>query len=172
MDIDGVLVLADSENRDATTTWKKKTFGRHPLTAFVDHGSGGSGETVASLLWPGTAGSNTASDHIGTARLALAQLPKGYRLGRWTRVRTESGGGTHEFLSWPAKPGRRLTYAVGMAITEAVRQAVLEVPASAWTPAGLGNRTRRRDPQRCQGRRTPRRCPHWPDPRDVADHPQ
>ena len=55
VDIDGVLVLAHSEKQDATATWKK-TFGHHPLVAFVDHGSGGSGEPVAALLRPGNAG--------------------------------------------------------------------------------------------------------------------
>jgi hypothetical protein len=35
VDIDGVLVLAHSEKQDATATWKK-TFGHHPLMAFVD----------------------------------------------------------------------------------------------------------------------------------------
>ncbi len=39
--------------------------------AFVDHGSGGSGEPVAGLLRPGNAGSNTAADHITAARLAI-----------------------------------------------------------------------------------------------------
>jgi hypothetical protein len=75
VDIDGVLVLAHSDKQDATATWKK-TFGHHPLVAFVDHGPSGSGEPVASLLRPGNAGSNTAADHITTTNLALAQLPK------------------------------------------------------------------------------------------------
>ena len=56
VDIDGVLVLAHSEKQDATATWKK-TFGHHPLVAFVDHGPAGSGEPVAALLRPGNAGS-------------------------------------------------------------------------------------------------------------------
>ncbi|MCX4482345.1 transposase [Streptomyces anulatus] len=74
VDIDGVLVLAHSEKQDATATWKK-TFGHHPLVAFVDHGQAGSGEPVAALLRPGNAGSNTASDHITTTRLAWRNCP-------------------------------------------------------------------------------------------------
>ena len=62
VDIDGVLVLAHSEKQDAAATWKR-TFGHHPLVAFVDHGQGGSGEPAAALLRPGNAGSNTAADH-------------------------------------------------------------------------------------------------------------
>ncbi len=106
--LDGVLVLAHSEKQDATATWKK-TFGHHPLTAFVDHGSGGSGEPVAGLLRPGNAGSNTAADHIATALFALAQLPKKYRRGRQTLIRTDSSGGTHEFVAWLARRGRWLS---------------------------------------------------------------
>jgi hypothetical protein len=134
VDIDGVLVLAHSEKQDAAATWKK-TFGRHPLVAFVDHGLAGSGEPVAGLLRPGNAGSNTASDHITATRQALAQLPKQHRRGRRTLIRTGSAGGTHEFLSWLTQRGRWLSYSVGMGITDAVHQAVLLAPASAWTPA-------------------------------------
>ncbi|WP_055626842.1 IS1380 family transposase [Streptomyces hirsutus] len=134
VDLDGVLVLAHSEKQDAAATWKK-TFGHHPLMGFVDHGHGGSGEPVAGLLRPGNAGSNTAADHITAARLALAQLPKQYRRGRQTLIRTDSGGGTHAFVAWLAQRGRWLSYSVGMTITDAIHQAVLKVPASAWTPA-------------------------------------
>ncbi|MFE0256150.1 IS1380 family transposase [Streptomyces sp. NPDC059010] len=134
VDIDGVLVLAHSEKQDAAATWKK-TFGHHPLMGFVDHGRGGSGEPVVGLLRPGNAGSNTAADHIEAAKLALAQLPKRLRRGRQTLIRTDSGGGTHEFVAWLAQRGRWLSYSVGMTITDAVHQAVLKVPASAWTPA-------------------------------------
>ncbi|WP_406272422.1 IS1380 family transposase [Streptomyces sp. NBC_00191] len=134
VDIDGVLVLAHSEKQDAAATWKK-TFGHHPLMAFVDHGRGGSGEPVAALLRPGNAGSNTAADHITTAQLALAQLPKKYRRGRQTLIRTDSGGGTHEFVAWLTRRGRWLSYSVGMTITEQIHQAVLKVPGSAWTAA-------------------------------------
>ncbi|MGW7612496.1 IS1380 family transposase [Streptomyces sp. NPDC054766] len=132
VDIDGVLV--HSEKQDATATWKK-TFGHHPLVAFVDHGQTGSGEPVAALLRPGNAGSNTASDHIETAQLALAQLPQRLRRGRQTLIRTDSGGGTHAFLDWLSKPGRRLSYSIGMTITDAIHQAVLKIPRTAWTPA-------------------------------------
>ncbi|MFF3404454.1 IS1380 family transposase [Streptomyces sp. NPDC002659] len=134
VDLDGVLVLAHSEKQDAAATWNK-TFGHHPLMAFVDHGPGGSGEPVAALLRPGNAGSSTAADHIEATRLALAQLPKHYRRGRQTLIRTDSGGGTHEFVAWLAQRGRWLSYSVGRTITDAIHQAVLKIPSSAWTPA-------------------------------------
>ncbi|WP_097922241.1 IS1380 family transposase [Streptomyces sp. wa1063] len=134
VDLDGVLVLAHSDKEDAAPTWKR-TYGHHPLMGFVDHGPGGTGEPVAALLRPGNAGSNTAADHITAARLALAQLPKSYRRGRRTLIRTDSAGGTHTFVAWLAKPGRWLSYSVGMTVTEQIHSNVLKVPASAWTPA-------------------------------------
>jgi hypothetical protein len=134
VDLDGVLVIAHPDKQDAAATWKK-TYGHHPLTAFVDHGPGGTGEPVATLLRPGNAGSNTAADHITTARLALAQLPKKYRRGRQTLIRCDSAGGTHDFVSWLAKRGRWLSYSVGMVITETIHSHVLKIPAPAWTPA-------------------------------------
>ena len=134
VDLDGVLVLAHSEKQDAAATWKR-TFGHHPLVAFVDHGAGGTGEPVAALLRPGNAGSNTAADHITTTRLALAQLPKPYRRGQCTLIRTDSADGTHDFLNWLTTRGRGLSYSVGMTITSAVHHAALQVPATAWTPA-------------------------------------
>ncbi|MET8014828.1 IS1380 family transposase [Streptomyces sp. NPDC005271] len=134
VDLDGVLVIAHFDKEDAAATWKK-TYGHHPLTAFVDHGQGGTGEPVAALLRPRNAGSNTAADHITTAQLALAQLPKHYRRGRQTLIRTDSAGGTHDFVSWLARRGRWLSYSVGMVITEIIHQHVLKIPAPAWTPA-------------------------------------
>jgi hypothetical protein len=134
VDLDGVLVIAHFDKEDAAPTWKR-TWGHHPLLGFVDHGPGGTGEPVAALLRPGNAGSNTATDHITATQLALAQLPKKYRRGRQTLIRTDSAGGTHDFVSWLAKRGRWLSYSVGMTVTEAIHEHVLKVPAPAWTPA-------------------------------------
>lgn len=90
---------------------------------------------MAALLRPGNAGSNTASDHITTTQLALAQLPRHLRRGHRTLIRTDSAGGTHSFLDWLSRPGRWLSYSVGMTITDAIHQAVLKIPKKAWTPA-------------------------------------
>ena len=132
VDIDATIVTACSEKDQAAPTWKK-TFGFHPLTVFADHGAGGSGEPLAIMLRPANAGSNTAADHIQAARLALAQLPA--RLRRRVLIRADSGGGTHEFLTWLTRPGRRLAYSVGFTITDEVQDAILAIPARAWTPA-------------------------------------
>ncbi|MFF7581336.1 IS1380 family transposase, partial [Streptomyces sp. NPDC008061] len=138
VDLDGGLVIAHSDKEDAAPTWKR-TYGHHPLMGFVDHGPGGTGEPVAALLRPGNAGSNTAADHITATQLALAQLPKKYRRGRRTLIRTDSAGGTHDFVAWLAQRGRWLSYSVGMVITEAIHQHVLKVPVPAWTAAVEAN---------------------------------
>jgi hypothetical protein len=132
VDIDATIVTSCSEKDQAMPTWKK-TFGFHPLTVFADHGPGGSGEPLAIVLRPGNAGSNTAADHITSTRLALAQLPPDAR--RRVLIRADSGGGTHDFLDWLAKPGRRLQYSVGFTITDDMQNAILRIPAAAWTPA-------------------------------------
>jgi Transposase DDE domain group 1 len=115
----------------------EKTFGHHPVTAWADHGADGNGEPLAICLRPGNAGSNTAADHIETARLALAQLPR--HLRRTVLIRADSGGGTREFLDWLTSKSRRLHYSVGMTITEAIQAAISKVPAAAWTPAYDGD---------------------------------
>jgi hypothetical protein len=132
VDIDATIVTACSEKEQAAPTWKK-TFGFHPLTVFADHGQEGSGEPLAIMLRPGNAGSNTAADHIEVTRLALAQMPR--HLRRRVLIRADSGGGTHEFLAWLARPGRRLAYSVGFTMTDDICDAILKVPARAWTPA-------------------------------------
>lgn len=134
VDLDGVLVIAHSDKGDAAPTWKR-THGQYPLMGFVDHRPGGTGEPVAARRRPGNAGLNTAADHISAAGLALAQLPKNYRRGRQTLIRTDSAGATHDFVACLARRGRWLSYSVGMVITEAIHEHVLKVPASAWTPA-------------------------------------
>ena len=132
VDIDATIVLAHSEKEKAAPTWKK-TYGFHPLAAFADHGAGAGGEPLAILLRPGNAGSNTASEHIEVTKLALAQLPR--KLRRRVLIRTDSGGGTHEFLAWLASPGRRLHYSVGMTITDDIAKAILTLPDRVWEPA-------------------------------------
>ncbi|MDH6630425.1 hypothetical protein M2271_008285 [Streptomyces sp. LBL] len=107
------------------------TIGTERRPAPPDRTKALSGNQIAA----GNLGSNTAADHRDAAQLALAQLPPCHRRGRRTLIRTDSGGGTHEFVAWLAQRGRCLSYSVGMTITDAIHQAVLKIPASAWTPA-------------------------------------
>ena len=132
VDLDATIVTACSEKEQAAATWKK-TFGFHPLASFADYGSDGSGEPLAIMLRPGNAGSNTAGDHIEVTRLSLAQLPGALR--RRVLIRTDCGGGTHEFLAWLARPGRRLAYSAGFTITDDIAAAILAIPGRVWEPA-------------------------------------
>jgi len=83
------------------------------------------------------AGSNTAADHIEATRLALAQLPR--HLRRKVVIRTDSGGGTHQFMEWLTAKSQRLHYSVGMTITEDMQAVIMTVPADGWTPAYDGD---------------------------------
>ena len=134
IDLDASLVRAHSDKESAAPTYKRG-FGFHPLCAFVDHGSAGTGEPVAILLRPGNAGANTAADHKKVVALALAQLPGeyGYRVGKAVLVRTDAAGATHEFLDY--LHARRLGYSVGFGLTETMAAAIDLIPETAWTSA-------------------------------------
>ena len=67
----------------------------------------------------------------------MEQLPR--HLRRKVLVRTDSGGGTHEFLKWLTARSQRLRYSARMTITEDVQAAIGKVPAAAWTPAYDGD---------------------------------
>ncbi|MGR6029954.1 transposase [Rhodococcus erythropolis] len=97
IDLDATLVTAHSEKQSAAPTYKRG-FGFHPRLAFADHGSDGTGEPVAALLRPGNAGSNTAADHIGVTRKALAQLPNAHTAwpGKRVLVRTDGAVASHK----------------------------------------------------------------------------
>ena len=107
------------------------------MTAWADHGPDGAGEPLAIVLRPGNAGSDTAAGHIEATRLALAQLPR--HLRRTALIRADTAGGTHEFLTWLTARSRRLHYSVGFAVVQDIQEAILNVPAEAWTPAYDGD---------------------------------
>ncbi len=105
IDIDATLVIDHSDNKaNAAPTWKK-TFGHHPLLAFLDRPQIGGGEALAGLLRAGNAGSNTAADHVTVLEQALGSLPKGWRPqpdnpdAPRVLVRTDSAGATHTFAA-------------------------------------------------------------------------
>ncbi|GAB4100786.1 IS1380 family transposase [Sinomonas halotolerans] len=134
VDLDATLVTAHSEKEHAAPTWKKG-YGFHPLTAFLDHGADGTGEPLAVLLRPGNAGSNTAADHITVTRQALAQLPRGFRSGRKVMIRTDSAGGTKDFLHWLTGARQNLGYTVGFPIGAQLECALPRIPEEAWARA-------------------------------------
>src|SRR5450756_1091417 len=135
IDLDATLVTSHSEKEHAAPTFKRG-FGFHPLTAFLDHGPDGTGEPLAILLRPGNAGSNTATDHIGVIRQALAQLPAhrpGHRPGRKVLIRTDGAGGTKKLIEWLT--GQRLSYSVGFTLPANTPDLLAKIPENGWTPA-------------------------------------
>jgi hypothetical protein len=134
VDLDATLVTAHSDKERAAATFKRG-FGFHPLVAFVDHGSGGTGEPLAVMLRPGNAGSNTAADHIAVTRQALKALPgvNVSRPGRKVLVRADGGGGTKEFIGWLT--GRGLSYSIGWTLPDATPELYRMVPRAAWQAA-------------------------------------
>jgi Transposase DDE domain group 1 len=130
IDLDATLVTAHSEKELAAPTFKRG-FGFHPLFAFADHGEAGTGETLAGMLRPGSAGANTAVDHIAVLDDALAQLPAEEREN--VLVRTDSGGGVKAFLHHITDLG--LEYSVGFYGVPPIAEALGKVPRQAWRAA-------------------------------------
>ena len=136
IDLDATITIAHSEKVNAAKTWKK-TFGFHPLLAYLDRPEVAGGEALAGLLRPGNAGSNTAADHVTVIDMALAALPAAAHPndppGPTVLVRTDAAGATHGFAA--ALRQRGCGFSVGFAVDQPVQAAVLAVPAAGWTPA-------------------------------------
>lgn len=135
VDLDATLVTSHSDKEGAAATFKRG-YGFHPLCAFVDHGSAGTGEPLTMLLRPGNAGSNTAADHITVIKKALAQLPghqPGRRPGRKVLIRTDAAGCTHDVLNWIT--GQRLSYSVGFTLPGHTPDLLAKIPERVWAPA-------------------------------------
>jgi len=88
---------------------------------------------LAGLLRPGNAGANTASDHIAVVSDALGALPRELVAEEELLVRCDSAGATHELLDFLREGD--IHFSVGYELTEAVWEAILSLPESAWRPA-------------------------------------
>ncbi|QDP95304.1 IS1380 family transposase [Microlunatus elymi] len=138
IDFDASLLIAHSEKESAEPTWKK-TFGFHPLLAFLDRPEIAGGEALAGLLRPGNAGSNTAADHAVVLDMALASLPERVR-PRPTDpgsprllARADAAGSTHDFAQ--ACRDRGVGFSLGYGIHFGVQQIVDVIPEQCWHPA-------------------------------------
>ncbi len=130
VDLDATIVCAHSEKEGATPTFKR-TFGFHPLLAFVDHGVDGTGEPLAALLREGRATANDAGDQIAVLDAALTQLPEQVRSR--VLVRGDTGSGVHELLHHVTDLG--LEYSVGIYGRQPVLDALAATPRRAWRSA-------------------------------------
>ncbi|MCA1671630.1 MAG: IS1380 family transposase [Actinobacteria bacterium] len=138
LDFDATITIAHSEKENAAATWKR-TFGFHPLLCFLDRPEVASGEALAGLLRRGSAGSNTAEDHITVLKMSLASLPEYARprpgdpdsprvLGR-----SDSAGATHKFAEACVDSG--VEFSFGFPIDHRIQQIVDVIPEQCWAPA-------------------------------------
>src|SRR6201981_2360454 len=70
IDLDGTLITARSDKEGAAPTFKMG-YGFHPLGAWLAN----TAESLAMLLRPGNAGSNTFADHLSVLTAAIRQIP-------------------------------------------------------------------------------------------------
>ncbi|WP_267906120.1 IS1380 family transposase [Streptomyces broussonetiae] len=128
IDIDATVILASSKKEGAAATFKK-TFGFHPLAAWCANTQ----ESLAMLLRPGNAGSNTVADHLAVLADALGQIPDSSRAK--ILVRVDGAGATHELLEHLEKLNtarRTVRYLTGWTITADDEQAIAHLPERAW----------------------------------------
>jgi hypothetical protein len=87
---------------------------------------------LAGILRPGNAGANNAEDHLELLDLALAQLPQAAMEGE-ILARSDSAGASHDLAD--ACRETQIRFSFGYPLTEPVRDALLSVAQSAWSPA-------------------------------------
>jgi Transposase DDE domain group 1 len=127
--MDASLVIAHSDKQLAAGTYKG-SWGHHPLEAWCDN----TGESLAVKLRTGSAGSNTAADHIEVLTEAIAQIPARHR--RDLLITTDGAGASHGLVehisTLNARPGYRVHYSIGWELGARERAALARVPARAW----------------------------------------
>jgi hypothetical protein len=139
--LDATVVPAHSGKDGAEPNFKG--FGHHPLLAYCDNTS----EPLAGMLRPGSAGSNTATDHLQVLDAAITAVPARNR--RKLMVTCDGAGASHALIArldeLAARPGRQLIYSVGWDLGERERAAITTVPEAAWQIAiGAGGKVRER----------------------------
>jgi len=130
IDMDATLVTAHSDKEGAAPTWKKG-YGFHPLGAWLAN----TRESLAMLLRPGNAGSNTFVDHKQVPASAIRQIPARFRTK--VLIRVDGAGASHELITHllgMSSPRREVLFTCGWMITAADEDAIRQVPAGAWQP--------------------------------------
>jgi hypothetical protein len=146
--LDATVTAAHSDKELAEANFKG--FGHHPLIAACDNTGG---EPLAWMLRRGSAGSNTAADHLALLEAGIAALPRGCR--RRLMVTADGAGASHGLVArldaLAARRGFELTYSVGWVLGERERAALRLVPEPAWQIAidGRGEVRERRAGDAC-----------------------
>jgi Transposase DDE domain group 1 len=126
--LDATVTFAHSDKELAEADFKGP--GHHPLNAYCDNTGG---EPLAWMLRRGSAGSNTAADHIEVTDAAIAALPPAYR--RNLMVTAGGAGFSRKFPEHldklAARRGHTLICSCGRELAERERAALRLVPESA-----------------------------------------
>jgi Transposase DDE domain group 1 len=164
--LDASVVACHSDKEGAEPNFKG--FGVHPLLAYCDN----TAEPLAGMLRPGSAGSNTAADHLAVLDAAITALPPGFR--RRLMVTCDGAGASHDLISrldaLAARPGYQVIYSVGWELGAREKAAITAVPAQAWQIAvdGRGEARERRADDACGDLRCAhRRC--WIEEAHVTE---
>jgi hypothetical protein len=168
--LDATVVPAHSDKERAEPNFKG--FGHHPLLAACDN----TAEPLAWMLRPGSAGSNTAADHLRLVDEAVAALPPALR--RKLMMTCDGAGASHELVEkldkLASRHGYQLVYSVGWALGARERAAIGKAGlAEAPRPGRRPGQGRAEDPALPRSSRSrpprPRRPPKNPqDRRDLA----
>ncbi len=131
LDFDATLVDVHTDDKEGAEPTYKEGCGFHPLFVYCDQ----THEAFAGKFRPGSAGANTAADHIDLLEQAVSQLPVPTEQddpedGVEVLVRAGSAGAAHGFLN--AIVAKGFCSSIGFDVTEAVRLAITDVPAGAW----------------------------------------
>ena len=164
--LDATVIPAHSEKEGAEPNFKG--YGHHPLLAFCDN----TGEPLAGMLRPGSAGSNTTADHLTVLDEAIAAMPPKYR--RRLMVTCDGAGASHGLIerleALASRPGHQLAYSVGWELGKREKTAITEVPQDAWQIAvdPRGEVRERRSDDACADRGCAhRRC--WIEEAHVSE---
>jgi Transposase DDE domain group 1 len=127
--LDATVTIAHSDKELAEANFKG--YGHHPLVATCDNTGG---EPLAWMLRRGSAGSNTAADHLALLDAAIAALPPGLR--RKLMVTADGAGASHALVArldtLAGRRGYELVYSVGWVLGEREKTALRLVPEQAW----------------------------------------
>src|SRR6059058_6008971 len=104
--------------------------GLHPLLGYCDN----TAEPLAGMLRPGSAGSNTAADHLTVLGAAITALPPAFR--RRLMVTCDGAGASHGLIerldALAARPGYQVIYSAGWELGGREKAAIAGVPGQAW----------------------------------------
>jgi hypothetical protein len=164
--LDATVVACHSDKEGAEPNFKG--FGVHPLLAYCDN----TAEPLAGTLRPGSAGSNTAADHLAVLEDAITALPPVFR--RRLMVTCDGAGASHDLIArldkLAARPGYQVVYSAGWELGAREKAAISAVPPLAWQIAiGQHGQVReRRADQACGDLRCAhRRC--WIEEAHVSE---